>query len=251
LLLGFFIFSDILRTFAVPKTRLNDALSCMKNIIIAIDGPAASGKSTTAKRVADILHYTYIDTGAMFRAVALKILDNHFEDRVFSDPEFLEKVLRNTEIILDRSQVLLDGIDVSERIRSNDVSNFVSRISALKPVRYHLAHCQRLLGKKKSVVMDGRDIGTAIFPEAELKIFMTARVSARAKRRHTELAAKGVKVGLEQLEEEIADRDYQDSHREIAPLRQHQDAIVLDTSDISIDEQVDFILHHARKIIST
>lgn len=223
----------------------------MKKIIIAIDGPAASGKSTTAKRLAGKLGYTYIDTGAMYRALTLKVLRQGLYDAVFTDEASLLNLLSSTDIALSGDQVLLDGEDVASEIRSHDISSRVSKLSSLKPVREKLALCQRQLGEGKGVVMDGRDIGTAIFPHAELKIYMVADARERAKRRHAELEEKGeTSLTFDDLEQDILRRDAEDAARSLSPLRKPDDAIEIDTSTLSIDEQVEFIYRHAKELIN-
>ncbi|MCS7211061.1 MAG: (d)CMP kinase [Chloroherpetonaceae bacterium] len=225
----------------------------MKKIIIAIDGPAASGKSTTAKALAKRLGYTYIDTGAMYRAITLKFLRSPFLDELFSNEARLRELLDNTNVHLEGEKVFLDNENVSDLIRSNEVSRLVSKVSSLKLVRDKLTEYQRRIGAARGVVMDGRDIGTVIFPDAELKIFMTASVKERARRRYEELLEKSptgsLNISMAELEEEIAQRDKADAERPISPMRQAPDAIALDTSDLSIDEQVDFIYRHAMRLI--
>jgi len=225
----------------------------LKKIIIAIDGPAASGKSTTAKILAKRLGYTYIDTGAMYRAITLKFLRSPFFEELFADDARLREFLDSTEVHLEGEHVFLDRENVTDLIRSNEVSRLVSKVSSLKPVREKLAEYQRKIGAGKGVVMDGRDIGTVIFPDAELKIFMTASVKERARRRYEELLEKSatgtVEVSIAELEAEIAERDRADAEREIAPMRKAPDAIALDTSHLSIDEQVEFIYRHAMRHI--
>jgi cytidylate kinase len=162
----------------------------LKKIIIAIDGPAASGKSTTAKILAKRLGYTYIDTGAMYRAITLKFLRSPFFEELFADDARLKEFLDSTEVHLEGENVFLDRENVTDLIRSNEVSRLVSKVSSLKLVREKLAEYQRKIGASKGVVMDGRDIGTVIFPDAELKIFMTASVKERARRRYEELLEK-------------------------------------------------------------
>lgn len=227
--------------------------TALKKIIIAIDGPAASGKSTTAKALAKRLGYTYIDTGAMYRAITLKFLRSPCLDELFSNETRLKELLDKTDVHLEGENVFLDSENVSHLIRSNEVSRLVSKVSSLKPVREKLTACQRKIGAARGVVMDGRDIGTVIFPDAELKIFMTASVKERAKRRYEELLEKSatgtVDISISELEEEIAQRDKADAERAISPMRQAPDAIALDTSHLSIDEQVEFIYERAKRLI--
>jgi CMP/dCMP kinase len=210
-------------------------------IIIAIDGPAASGKSTTAKIVAGKLGYTYIDTGAMYRSVTLRVIRSGLLDALRKDAGQVAGLLRNLTIEFRGDAVFLDGEDVSEAIRENTVSREVSFVSSLKPVRDLLLELQQSMGAARGVVMDGRDIGTVVFPDAELKIFLVADPRERARRRHAELSLKGggsAVPSVEELEEEIRQRDREDEQRTHAPLKRHPDAVVVDTSTLTIDEQV-------------
>ncbi|NTV67579.1 MAG: (d)CMP kinase [Chlorobaculum sp.] len=223
-----------------------------KPIIVAIDGPAASGKSTTAKILAGRLGYTYIDTGAMFRSVTLRVLREGLLDALREDGSKVSDLLHGLTIGFNGDRVLLDGEDVSEAIRENQVSREVSFISSLKPVRDKLKELQQEMGRARGVVMDGRDIGTVIFPDAELKIFLVADPRERAKRRHAELSLKanGAAVPtIEELEAEIVKRDKDDEERTHAPLRRHPDAVMVDTSKLTIDEQVGFVYDLAMKSI--
>lgn len=223
-----------------------------KPIIVAIDGPAASGKSTTAKILAGRLGYTYIDTGAMFRSVTLRVLREGLLDALREDGSKVSDLLQGLTIGFNGDRVLLDGEDVSEAIRENQVSREVSFISSLKPVRDKLKELQQEMGRKRGIVMDGRDIGTVIFPDAELKIFLVADPRERAKRRHAELSLKanGAAVPtIEELEAEIVKRDKDDEERTHAPLRRHPDAVVVDTSKLTIDEQVGFVHDLVMKIV--
>jgi len=220
-----------------------------KRIIIAIDGPAASGKSTTARKVAQRLGYTYIDTGAMYRSVTLKVLQQGLLEVVRRSPENVSDVLKDIAISFDGDRVFLNGSDVTAEIRDNQVSRAVSFISSLKPVRDRLREMQQELGRQRAVVMDGRDIGTVVFPDAELKIFLVADSRERAKRRYAELIAKSPDgAGLpdiDVLEDEIKKRDREDAEREHAPLKKHVDAHEIDTSDLTIDRQVDVVYNLA------
>lgn len=208
----------------------------MKQIIIAIDGPAGAGKSTIAKKVAARLGYAYIDTGAMYRAVTLCFLR--------SGAPFSEEVVTRDAETMDLSFAYKDGVnrvyvngeEVTEAIRTLEVSRNVSRVSAVGGVRKAMVALQRKIGSRGGVVMDGRDIGTVVFPHAELKVFLTASVEERARRRYLELKEKGEDVDLEDLKKRIAERDHLDETREIAPLRKADDAVLVDSTTLSIDE---------------
>ena len=206
--------------------------------IIAVDGPAGAGKSTVSKIVAKSLGYTYIDTGAMYRAVALKVLQS-------GKP--VEDVTQDIEIKLDdTARVFLDGMEVTKEIRTPEVSRGASDVAKLGFVRKKLTELQRAMAHQGKVIMDGRDIGTQVLPNADLKIFLTATVDERARRRFEELKLKGIAADFEQVREEIILRDKQDSTREIAPLAQAEDAILLDSTHLTIDEVVAEILRLAR-----
>ncbi|MBS4176549.1 (d)CMP kinase [Lederbergia citrea] len=208
-----------------------------KKISIAIDGPAAAGKSTIAKITAEKLSYIYVDTGAMYRAITYKALKSQID---IQNEKEIEQLLLETSIELKPSNsgqlVFLDGEDVTEKIREEQVTNLVSTIAASGPVREEMVYRQQQLGKDGGVVMDGRDIGTKVLPHAELKIFMLASVDVRAERRHLENTRKGYSSNLEKLKEEIELRDKLDSEREISPLRKAEDAVEIDTSFLSIEE---------------
>src|SRR5699024_168253 len=205
-------------------------------IRVAIDGPAAAGKSTVAKIVAQKQAFVYIDTGAMYRAVTLKVLNNKIDPNNEDD---IEKMLASTTVAFDTSNqqqiVLLDGQDVTEAIRMQDVTSLVSKIAQYKSVREKLTIEQKAMANNQSVVMDGRDIGTAVIPEAELKIFLIASVEERAQRRHEENVKRGFPSEYEAIVEDIKARDQQDYNRTISPLTKADDAIELDTTSLSID----------------
>ncbi len=210
---------------------------------IAIDGPAGAGKSTIAKALAKKMNLIYVDTGAMYRAMALYLL------RQQVDPEDTQSVSERCEeadITIDYKDgvqiVFLNGEDVNGFLRTEDVGNAASRISAQAPVRRKLVELQQKLADSVDCVMDGRDIGTVVLPGAEVKIYMTAGSLVRAKRRYDELTAKGQKCDLEQIRADIEERDYRDMHREHSPLKQAEDAVLLDTSELSIDEVVDAMI---------
>lgn len=207
----------------------------MSQLSIAIDGPAAAGKSTIAKRVAKRLEFLYIDTGAMYRAVTLYVIEH--------GDEIIKDIAAHIHITFGTNdEVYLNGVDVSKEIRSREVTNNVSRVSAIGEVRTYLVDMQREISKNSSVVMDGRDIGTTVLPHAEVKIFMQASPEVRAKRRQLEEEARGNTIDLESLTQEIIRRDNIDSTREISPLVQADDAILLDTSVLSIDQVEDKII---------
>lgn len=221
----------------------------MKTIQIAIDGPASSGKSTVAKIIAKDLGYTYLDTGAMYRAATYIALQHQIS------PEEASQVLDLLDqypISFGRSEdgqqlVYVGDVDVSHPIRENTVTNAVSSFAAVPAVREKLVALQQEIAQQGGIVMDGRDIGTVVLPKAELKIFLVASVDERAERRYKENLAKGIETDLETLKEEIAARDYKDSHRATSPLKQAEDAIYLDTTGLSIQEAVDKIKLEAQK----
>ncbi|WP_027003933.1 (d)CMP kinase [Hugenholtzia roseola] len=221
----------------------------MEKIIIAIDGYSACGKSSTAKAVAAALGYRYIDTGAMYRAVTLYFLRQKMDYQTLSqDAEAFEKVL--TQIHLDfewdaaaqKSLIFLNGENVEDQIRTPEVATQVSPVSTISAVRRFLVAQQREIGKNKALVMDGRDIGTVVFPDAELKVFMTAQMEVRAERRRLELAEKNIVQSLPEIIQNLAQRDTIDSSREDSPLRQADDAFLLDTSFLTFEQQVEKIL---------
>lgn len=212
-------------------------------IAIAIDGPAAAGKSTVAKKVAKELNYIYIDTGAMYRAITLKAIEHKLD---LNDEQALYQLLVETDINLLHSEgtqiVTLDGRDVTEKIRNDQVTENVSVVSKHRLLREKMVADQRSLAEEANVVMDGRDIGSHVIPDAEVKVFLVASVDERARRRHKENQKKGSQVSLEQLKEEIEKRDRFDMEREISPLVKAEDAIELDTTSLSIDQVVEQIL---------
>lgn len=214
----------------------------MKKIVVAIDGPAGAGKSTIAKLAAEQLGYAYIDTGAMYRSVAWKFLQT---GKAF-DEDFISKLAQ--EMIIEFrpeaqvNRVFVDGVEVTADIRTPKVTGIVSKVAAIGAVREAMVDQQRRMGEIGGVLMDGRDIGTVVFPNAQLKVFLTASVEERATRRYKEMVAKGEQVDFEQLKAEIASRDKQDSERAISPLKQAEDAIYLDSSDMNIQQVVDKII---------
>lgn len=206
---------------------------------IAIDGPSGAGKSTIAKRVAAELAIDYIDTGAMYRAVGLKMLRLGIP---MEENETLFEMLANTDVDFSEGRVYLDGEDVSDLIRTQEVSKAASDCSAFATVRRKLVELQQAMGKRKSVIMDGRDIGTVVLKDAEYKFYLTATAEERAMRRFRELQAKGSTDTYEKILEDVNKRDYNDMHRDVDPLRQAEDAVLIDSTNMSIEEVVDFII---------
>lgn len=221
-----------------------------KKIIIAIDGPAGSGKSTTAKLTAERLEYLYIDTGAMYRAVTYAWLKEKKEMNEKVLCELVNKVSIELKPSKNGQKTYLDGDDVTDVIRSPEVTRNVSPVSAVGCVREAMVKQQRSMGKNGGVVMDGRDIGTVVFQNAELKVFLKASIQERAKRRAKELIEKGLDVSIEQIKNEIKERDNYDSTREISPLCIADDAVEIDNSNLTIDEQTTIVEMLARKRIS-
>jgi cytidylate kinase len=223
----------------------------LKRITIAIDGPAASGKSTTAKLVAQRLGYLHLDTGAMYRAITLGVLRQGID---IAAREKVEAFAQVADLFVEAggpkgNRILLNGIDVTAEIRSPDVTNNVSTISSYLAVRAVLVREQRKLATEGGIVLEGRDVGTVVLPKADLKIFMVAAVSERARRRKKELLTAGIEVEDVEILKEIEERDRKDSTREVSPLKMAPDAIKLDTSNLTIEEQVAFIVDRARKVI--
>ncbi len=228
----------------------------MKKIVIAVDGYSSCGKSTMAKDLAREIGYIYIDSGAMYRAVTLFALRNHCFDEDTLDTERLKSLMPGIRVTFERGAdgmpvTLLNGENVESEIRKMEVSSHVSPIAAVAFVREAMTRLQQEMGEKKGIVMDGRDIGTAVFPDAELKIFVTASPEVRAQRRFDELTAKGERVNFEDILKNVTERDYIDSHREVAPLRQAEDALVLDNSAMTKEEQKQWLLDAYRRAVET
>ena len=225
----------------------------MKKIVVAIDGHSSCGKSTMAKELARRVGYVYVDTGAMYRAVALYALRGGMIDGGKVDAEALQKRLGEISIGFEPDaktggqSCLLCGENVEREIRSMEVSNVVSPVATLPFVREELVRQQQKMGEQKGIVMDGRDIGTVVFPNAELKIFVTASAEVRAKRRYDELLAKGQPADFEDILRNVQERDYIDSHREVSPLRKADDALLLDNSNMTREEQNEWLLKAFRK----
>ena len=217
------------------------------SINIAIDGPAGAGKSTIARKLAAVRNYIYVDTGAMYRAMALYL---HRKGIDADDTEAIARVCKEPRISIEyrdgEQVVLLDGENVNSFLRTQEVSDMASKSSAVPEVRKRLVELQQKLAAEQSVVMDGRDIGTVVLPDAQVKIYLTASVRVRAKRRFLELKEKGENPVLEKIEEEISERDHRDMTRDVAPLRQADDAVLVDSSDMTINEVTSHILNIIR-----
>ena len=228
----------------------------MKKITIAIDGFSSCGKSTMAKDLAREVGYIYIDSGAMYRAVTLYSIENGIFDGDVIDTEKLKKAIKDIQISFrpnpetGRPDTYLNGVNVENKIRTMGVSSKVSPISALDFVREAMVAQQQAMGKEKGIVMDGRDIGTTVFPDAELKIFVTATPEIRAQRRFDELKAKGQEGSFEEILENVKQRDYIDQHREVSPLRKADDALLLDNSNLSIEQQKEWLSDQFGKIVN-
>jgi len=225
-----------------------------KLLIIAIDGFSSCGKSTLARMLARTLGYIYIDSGAMYRAITLFALRNNLIVNGIPDKEAILKELAGISISFgydhenETNITRLNGENVEEEIRRPEVSAYVSPVSAIREIREAMVLIQRKLGEKGGIVMDGRDIGTVVFPHADLKIFMTADPEIRAQRRYLELSLKGIAVSMDDIRNNIAQRDYMDQNRETSPLRKADDAIILDNSNLNIQEQLEWVLEKMEKI---
>lgn len=215
----------------------------MKRIIIAIDGYSSCGKSTLAKALAKSLRYAYVDTGAMYRAVTLYFLDNELD---ITNPDAVKEALSNIELhfehTADGNHIFLNGQDVENQIRTMRISEMVSPVATISAVRRAMVAQQQAMGQRKGIVMDGRDIGTVVFPQAELKIFLTADTDIRTQRRYDELKTKGQEAGFEDIKNNLRERDYIDSTRQDSPLRQADDAILIDNSYLTPDEQLQKVI---------
>jgi len=226
----------------------------MKKIIIAIDGFSSTGKSTLAKQLAQHLGYVFVDSGAMYRAITYFAMRNNWVDAEHLNQTELIANLKNIQLSfqfnadLGFSEMFLNNENIEKQIRTIEVSNLVSKIAEISEVRSKLVEQQQAMGKSKAIVMDGRDIGTVVFPDAELKIFMTASASTRAKRRFDELVAKGDNVTFEEVLKNVEDRDYIDTHRVDSPLVKAEDAIEIDNSNMTKTEQFDLVMDLVNKI---
>ena len=218
----------------------------MKIYRIAIDGPAGAGKSTIAKAAAKELGIDYVDTGAMYRAIALKLIRTGTD---YNDAAALEKLLAATDVDFDSGKTLLDGEDVSGLIRTQEVSNMASSSSTVQAIRDKLVALQQAMGKRKSLVMDGRDIASKVFPDAELKFYVTASSRVRAERRAAYMKASGQPCDVDQIQKEIEERDYRDMHRENSPLVQVPEAVLVDTSCQTIEESVAEVTGRAKALL--
>ena len=227
-------------------------------LIIAIDGYSSCGKSTVAKALARRLKLHYIDSGSMYRAVTLYFIQNNIPVPL---PEELqgakydyEQILNDVHItfrinpVTDFSEVYLNGVNVENEIRTMEISENVSHVSSIKAVRVKMVHLQQMASEEGNLVMDGRDIGTTVFPNANLKIFMKADPMVRAKRRFDEMCSKGMEVTMDDVVNNIMSRDYEDTHREESPLRKATDAVILDNTNLNFDQQVDFVMNEIKKI---
>lgn len=213
---------------------------------VAIDGPAGAGKSTISKKVAKMLELEYIDTGAMYRAITYKIIRDNVN---IDDERALQALLDSTQIDFENNHIVLDGNNVDNLIRDQKINENVSNVASVKAIRLWLVEKQRAIAENKNVIMDGRDIGTYVLPKASVKIFLTASAAERGRRRYEELIIKGEKVTLKEIIESIEKRDYIDSHREFAPLKQADDAIILDSTELGIDDVVEEIIQIVKKVI--
>ncbi len=218
-----------------------------KMVSVAIDGPAGAGKSSLSRKAAEILGFIYVDTGALYRAVGLKFLRLGYDTRLECS---VDKILSDTEVdirfVSGEQRVFLDGEDVTDEIRTPEASMMASAVSAVPLVREYLLDMQRKLAKENNVLMDGRDIGTVVLPDATVKIYLTASAQVRAERRYKELCGKGIQTTFEEVLRDIEKRDYNDMHRKTAPLRKADDAVIADTTDCNIEQSLELILRIIR-----
>lgn len=232
---------------------INSMIQLKQPLVIAIDGHSSCGKSSFAKIIASDLGYIYIDSGAMYRAVTLYAIQKGFIKGQIVDQQALEQNMSSIEIEFcynaqsQKYETFLNGENVEERIRSMEISENVSEVSKIKAVRIHLVKLQQKMGDKKGIVMDGRDIGTVVFPNAEIKIFMTASLEVRAQRRFKELKDKGIDITLKEVSENLAQRDYLDQNRTESPLKKAADALILDNSNMTPSQQMDWFMKTLEK----
>ncbi len=219
-----------------------------KSIIIAIDGPAASGKSSVAKKMADKLGYLYVDTGAMYRAITFYALEHGIENDDNAVIDAAKKINLDLKYENGLTSVFIDGIDVTEKIRTPKVNAKVSDISKIKDVRIEMVKLQRRFGENKNLIVEGRDTTTVVFPNADLKIYLTAEPEERAKRRYLEFKEKGVEVTLEEVRKSLLNRDNIDSSREVSPLKKANDAIEIDTTNMTVEEEIEKIVERVKEL---
>ena len=218
----------------------------MKNLIVAIDGPAGSGKSTIAKLLAKKYDLTYIDTGAMYRMITLYLLENNID---INDLKEVERVLNTVNLDMQGDKFYLDNVDVSTKIREKRINDNVSKVASIKIVRSNLVDLQRKISNNKDVILDGRDVGTVIFPNAQVKIFLIASPEERARRRYNEFLEKKVEITYDEVLKSLKERDYIDSTRKESPLKKADDAIELDTTNLTIEDVINFIAKEIEKNI--
>ena len=217
----------------------------MDNTIVAIDGPAGSGKSTIAKLIAKKFNFTYIDTGAMYRMITLYLLENNID---FDDLKEIEKALKNINLDMQGDKFYLDNVDVSTKIREKRINENVSKVASIKIVRDNLVNLQRKISNNKNVILDGRDIGTVVFPNAKVKIFLVATAEERARRRYNEFLEKKTEITYEEVLKSIKERDHIDSTRDESPFVKANDAIEFDSTNLTIDDVVNFISKEIEKV---
>lgn len=216
----------------------------MKNLIVAIDGPAGSGKSTIAKLVAKKFNFTYIDTGAMYRMITLYLLENKIS---FDNLDKIQKILNEINLDMKEDKFFLNNVDVSLKIREEIINENVSKVASIKAVRENLVNLQRKIASDKNVILDGRDIGTVVFPNAQVKIFLVASAEERARRRYNEFMEKKIEITYDEVLKSLKERDHLDSTRKESPLVKSSDALELDTTNLKIDEVVNFISNEIEK----
>ena len=219
----------------------------MDNLIVAIDGPAGSGKSTIAKLIAKKFNFTYIDTGAMYRMITLYLLENNID---FDDLKEIEKVLNTVNLDMQGDKFYLNNVDITTKIREKRINENVSKVASIKIVRSNLVDLQRKVSNNKNVILDGRDVGTVIFPNAQVKIFLIASPEERARRRYNEFLEKKVEITYDEVLKSLKERDYIDSTRKESPLKKAGDAIELDTTNLTIEDVINFISKEIEKNIN-